>query len=328
MTKRMENIAATCRLFLNLRHFSPLPFLFCFASLLLLSSNVSGQVQERDKSPERSPSGVASKGAANDAQLLDDWMGKLQNKDEKVRREAAKALGEMGDPAVEKVLYAVRHLASNIGRKRMATALPEFKNPLAVGVLERSLGGEDLPVIAGAYPYYIAKVVAGSKDREKVLRALIKAFRRYSDSSMAVAFTKSGDPDLAGAAQVWRHYQTRLANSSNAEEFMAAYQEAGEAGMNLSEEAGKTIIKIGPGAVEGLARMVNEQERALGLRSRAARILEDAIEEDRRIIDNKTVTEEVLKAACDPNQAVWTTANETLSRFGGNKYLEKPCRKR
>ena len=40
-----------------------------------------------------------------------------------------------------------------------------------------------------------------------------------------------------------------------------------------------------------------------------------------------TVMEELLKAACDQNQAVWTIANETLSRFGGNRYLEKPCRK-
>ena len=108
---------------------------------------------------------------------------------------------------------------------------------------------------------------------------------------------------------------------------MAAYREASEAGMNLSEEAGKTLTTIGPEAVEAVAKMVNAQERPLSLRSRAARILEDAIEEDRTIIDNKTVTEELLKAACDPNQAVWTTANETLSRFGGNRYLDKPCRK-
>ena len=323
----MEKIAALRKLIHNLRLLYPLPFLLCFASLLLVSPDVSSQVPEKDKLPEKSPSGISSKAASQDVQSLDDLMVKLLNKDEAVRREAAKAMGEMGDPALEKVLYAVKHLASNVGRKRVATALPEFKHPLAIEVLQRSIGKEDLPVIAGAYSYYIARAVPGSKDREKVLRVLIKAFRGYSNSSMAMAFTKSGDPELAAAAQVWRYYQTRLANSSNAEEFLASYREASEAGMTLSEEAGKTLTKIGPEAIEELSRMVNEQERALGLRSRAARILEDAIEEDRRIIDSKTVTEELLKAACDPNQAVWTTANETLSRFGGNRYLDKPCRK-
>ena len=323
----MEKTAVLRKLLQNLRLLSPLSFLLCFASLLLVSSDVSSQVHESDKSPEKSPSAVSSKAAPKDAQVLDDLMVKLLSRDEEIRTKAARSLGEMGDPAVEKVLYAVRHLASNIGRKRVATALPEFKQPPAIELLERSIGGEDLPVIAGAYTYYIAKAVPESKDREKILKVLIKAFRGYSDSSMAVAFTQSGDPELAAAAQVWRYYQTRLASSSNAEEFLASYREASEAGMTLSEESGKTLIKIGPEAVEGLARMVNAQERALSLRSRAARILEDAIEEDRTIIDNKTVTEELLKAACDQNQAIWTTANETLSRFGGNRYLEKPCRK-
>jgi hypothetical protein len=43
----MENIAAIFKLFLNLRLLFPVPFLLCFASLLLMSSDVSSQVQEK-----------------------------------------------------------------------------------------------------------------------------------------------------------------------------------------------------------------------------------------------------------------------------------------
>lgn len=298
----------------------------CLCSLLFLSSNICSQSHETQKLPEKSVNEVSSKGASPDAQLLPSLMAELLSKDEQTRKKAAKALGEMGQPAVEKVLYAVRHLASNIGRKRVATALCKFDDPAAVDILKRSIKEEDLPVVAGAYSCYIAKAVPGSEDQGKVIKVLIKAFYEYSDSSMARAFLESGDPELARAAQTWSYYQTRLSDSSNAEEFMALYFEAKEAGLNLSEDAGKTIAKMSPKVVEDLAGMVNQPERAVRFRAQAAGILENAIEEDRRIIDSKKVKEELLKAVCDPNQAIWTIANQMLSRFGGNWHSKKPCR--
>lgn len=256
--------------------------IICICLLNFWSSNVWCQEREVNKSARTSGTLVSSTKQSQHSKSFDQLMVQLLNKDVDIRYSAAKVLGELmlKQVEVEHLLHAVRVYASNTTRKRISTALPEIKNkaPAVIDLLNRSLTEEDLPVVAGAYSYYIGNLSQESKDREQIIRTLIKAFYAYSDSAMVKAFRESGCEELIRASMVWDGYQSRFAESSNAEQFMAVYFEADQAGMNLREGAGKALAKKGMKAAEDLAVMVNEQHRTVRFRTQAVYVLEDTLE--------------------------------------------------
>ena len=141
--------------------------------------------------------------ALNDTE---DWShypifrGDMGYSDMGVRRSAARALGNIGSPAIEPLIAALKdpnHDVRNLAT--MALGTTETRDPRAISALLEAFRIRNTTVItgAGAYIFFIKRGESGSED------ALIQALNVSGNWEMAKAFLNCGNPKLEDAGRRW-----------------------------------------------------------------------------------------------------------------------------
>lgn len=121
----------------------------------------------------------------------------LRNEKATLRREASDNLADVGAPAVEPLIAALKDKDQSV-RSGAADALGKIGDP-ADSPLLAALKSENLEVIAGAYAIFIRRGAPGSED------LLVKALDKYGKRTpgMAQDFLDSGNALLSAAAKQW-----------------------------------------------------------------------------------------------------------------------------
>jgi HEAT repeat protein len=109
---------------------------------------------------------------------------------------AAEALGNIGTPAIDSLLVALKDSDDNL-RGLAAEALAKIKDPRAVNALLESLKNHDSAAISGAFEFFIARGEPGSEE------ALIEALNNTNNRTMAGYFLISKNTKLEEAAKAW-----------------------------------------------------------------------------------------------------------------------------
>jgi HEAT repeat protein len=113
-----------------------------------------------------------------------------------VRQEAARALGKIKDArAVTPLINALSDECPDI-REEAAKALTDIGSP-AIEPLDKALNEKNLKAIADAYYFFVCR---GEANTEAVL---IEALYKYGTKSMAIDFVYCGNDQLKEAALTW-----------------------------------------------------------------------------------------------------------------------------
>jgi hypothetical protein len=112
------------------------------------------------------------------------------------QEEAVRALKRIGRPAVEPLVAALRN-DRGILHLRFAEALSEIDDPRAADALMVGLRQARLPVVAGAFRFFIRQGEPGSE------AVLIRALEFTDDAMMAHDFSMCGNGVLEQAAKDW-----------------------------------------------------------------------------------------------------------------------------
>jgi len=120
----------------------------------------------------------------------------LEDENSNTRESAAKALGNIGEPAIEPLFKALEGEGYYVQR-RVAMALGYINNPVAVEFLTGALKDKKLDIIAGAYYFFIRRGEEGTED------ILIEALNKHGNEYMAEDYLNCGNGQLAKAARTW-----------------------------------------------------------------------------------------------------------------------------
>lgn len=123
---------------------------------------------------------------------------KIPDKDVKVG--AAKKLIEIGEPAVNSLIFALKEEDYSIRWLSAATLCKLSHLPLVkrlVSEIDDDISEEDIEMASWAYPFYILMGVPGSDE------IMVKALEKYGDEVMAEDFMNCGNKILADAAYKW-----------------------------------------------------------------------------------------------------------------------------
>jgi HEAT repeat protein len=131
------------------------------------------------------------------APAVQPLMAALKDENPEVRRRVAWVLGDIKDPrAVEPLIAALEDDADSIVRWNSATALQEIGTPAPERMLP-ALRERDLAVVAKAYPFFIVRAEPGSEE------VLAQALNAHGTLEMAMDYLNCGNGLLGGAAQRW-----------------------------------------------------------------------------------------------------------------------------
>lgn len=252
---------------------------------------------------------IRSLGEFKDKRAVHALLGQLLSGEKAVREEAARALGNIGPLAAREVIFASRLYANNDNRKRTAEALSEIKDPAVEQELKTRLKQNDLPIVAGAYKYYVAHIPPGDKKAEDTL---VKALNRYGDQYVAEAYIKSGNHRLEAAGRQWLAHQAELSSAKDAQELFSTSAKARKAGLDFTAEAAKALVGLGPKAIESAAQMLADKNQETLVRQEAGICLTEALEEYRKITVSDQVKEGLQKAAADDNLIIAGRAKRAL----------------
>ncbi len=120
----------------------------------------------------------------------------LKDKNRNVFKNAAKALGNIGEPAV-KPLFKALESEDKYVQMRIAMAFGYINNPSTVEFLTDALKDKKLDIIAGAYYFFICR---GEEGTETIL---IEALNKYGVEDMAEDYLNCGNGQLEQAARTW-----------------------------------------------------------------------------------------------------------------------------
>jgi HEAT repeat protein len=113
-----------------------------------------------------------------------------------VIKNAAIALGNIGEPAVEPLFKALEG-EGNYVQMRVVMALGYINDPSAVEFLTDALKDKKLDIIAGAYYFFIRRGEEGTED------ILIEALNKHGNVNMAEDYLNCGNGQLEKAARTW-----------------------------------------------------------------------------------------------------------------------------
>ena len=132
-----------------------------------------------------------------DPAAVEPLIAALQDEDSYVRRQVALALGAIGDPKAVDPLLAALDDNDPVAAMAAAEALSWFDDPRSLDALSLALNEGDLPVIAGAYEYYIRLGQVGSET------LLIDALNAFGSIPMGEDYLNCGNAELSKAAEEW-----------------------------------------------------------------------------------------------------------------------------
>jgi HEAT repeat protein len=109
---------------------------------------------------------------------------------------AATALGKIGPPAVESLIFLLKNTDPQL-RRGAAKALGDIDDPRAATVLLDAFHRRDMLIVAGADLFFLGRIDLSSSDD------LIQALNQFGDLRMADDFLNSGNQKLEQAGQQW-----------------------------------------------------------------------------------------------------------------------------
>ncbi|MFQ5769484.1 MAG: HEAT repeat domain-containing protein, partial [bacterium] len=149
-----------------------------------------------DKDSEIRKSAALVLGKIKASDIVVPLIEALKDTNIEVRNSVQTALKNMGSSAVESLIATLNDANYEI-RKTAALVLSEIRGARAFQSLLAELERNNLPVVAGAYAFYIRVGKAGSES------ILIEALNNYGNSLMAIDFLNCGNGRLAKAAENW-----------------------------------------------------------------------------------------------------------------------------
>ena len=103
-------------------------------------------------------------------------------------------------PLVSSLIEQLNHSDPAV-RWQAAETLGEIADESATQALIDAMMKRNIPVVAGAHPFFLRKGIRESEYR------LVEALNTYGDESMANRFMRSGRPLLIKAAQKWARFK-------------------------------------------------------------------------------------------------------------------------
>jgi HEAT repeat protein len=135
-------------------------------------------------------------GTIGEAKAVPGLAALLADDSDAVRRAAAMALGEIGDPAGFEPLVEACQDADVDVRRAAAVGLNRMDDALLAPLLD-ALASGDLATVARAHMFYIVRGQAGSED------VLVEALAQHGTKEMALDYMNSGHGPLAEAGKAW-----------------------------------------------------------------------------------------------------------------------------